>query len=70
MARRQFRIQASGSIRITLSADIATSAKAENFDYFTTTLTISPHKNSQILNEIGQKVAEEIGVKHLPSDFK
>ena len=45
-------------------------AKAENFDYFTTTLTISPHKNSQILNEIGQKVAEEIGVKHLPSDFK
>ena len=45
-------------------------AKAENFDYFTTTLTISPYKNSQVLNEIGQKVAKEIGVKHLPSDFK
>ncbi len=45
-------------------------AKTENFDYFTTTLTISPHKNSQILNEIGQRVADEVGVKHLPSDFK
>ena len=44
--------------------------KSEGFDYFTTTLSISPHKNSQILNEIGEKVALEVGVKHLPSDFK
>lgn len=44
---------------------------AENggFDYFTTTLSISPHKNAEKLNEIGQKCA--VGkVKYLPSDFK
>ena len=45
-------------------------AKEGGFDYFTTTLSISPHKNSQVLNKIGEKVGEEIGVKHLPSDFK
>lgn len=45
-------------------------AKNENFDYFTTTLTISPYKNSSILNEIGKKIEQEVGVKHLPSDFK
>lgn len=45
-------------------------AKKGNFDYFTTTLSISPHKNSQVLNKIGEKVGEEEGVKHLPSDFK
>lgn len=45
-------------------------AQKENFDYFTTTLTISPHKNSQVLNRIGEKVAKEFGVNHLPSDFK
>ncbi len=41
-----------------------------NFDYFTTTLTISPLKNAQKLNEIGQQIAEEYGAKWLPSDFK
>lgn len=45
-------------------------AKKEGFDYFTTTLSISPHKNSQVLNKIGEKIAKEVGVKHLPSDFK
>lgn len=45
-------------------------AKKGGFDYFTTTLSISPHKNSQVLNKIGEKVGEEVGVKHLPSDFK
>lgn len=44
--------------------------KREGFDYFTTTLSISPHKNSQVLNRIGEKIGEEIGIKHLPSDFK
>ncbi len=39
-------------------------------DYFTTTLTISPLKNADRINEIGEKVAEEYGVKYLPSDFK
>lgn len=45
-------------------------AKEQGFDYFTTTLSISPLKNSQKINEIGQKLEAEIGVKHLPSDFK
>lgn len=48
----------------------ANKAKEEKFDYFTTTLSISPLKNSQKLNEIGKMVGEEMGVKHLPSDFK
>ena len=45
-------------------------AKEGGFDYFTTTLTISPLKNAQKLNEIGQRMAEEYGVSWLPSDFK
>ena len=40
------------------------------YDYFTTTLTISPLKNAQKLNEIGLKLAEEYAVRWLPSDFK
>ena len=40
------------------------------YDYFTTTLSISPLKNAQALNEIGQEVAELYKVPHLPSDFK
>lgn len=45
-------------------------AKEMKFDYFTTTLTISPLKNAAKLNEIGERVAEEYGVRWLPSDFK
>lgn len=45
-------------------------AKDKNFDYFATTLTLSPLKNEQLLNVIGEEVAKEIGVKYLPSDFK
>lgn len=40
------------------------------FDYFTTTLTISPLKDAQRLNEIGQRAARDCGVPWLPSDFK
>ena len=40
------------------------------FDYFTTTLSISPLKNAEKINEIGEKLSAEYGVKHLPSDFK
>ena len=39
-------------------------------DYFTTTLSISPHKNAQRISEIGEKLADKYGVKHLPTDFK
>ena len=45
-------------------------AKEGGFDYFTTTLTISPLKNAQKLNEIGERLGKEYGVAHLPSDFK
>ena len=40
------------------------------FDYFTTTLSISPMKNAERLNEIGMRLAEEYGVSYLQSDFK
>ena len=49
---------------------IAKIAKEQGAEYFATTLTISPLKNAQKLNEIGERLAEEYGVKYLPSDFK
>lgn len=39
-------------------------------DYFATTLTISPLKNAEKINSIGERIAEEYEVKYLPSDFK
>ena len=45
-------------------------ARDEGFDWFCTTLSISPLKNSQKINEIGIEAAEKFGVKWLPSDFK
>ena len=45
-------------------------AQQNNFDYFTTTLSISPYKNAQKLNEIGERLAEKYAVKYLNSDFK
>lgn len=54
-------------LRLEESAKIA---KEQGFDYFCTTLSISPLKNSQKLNEIGFEVAEKYGIKWLPSDFK
>lgn len=50
--------------------EAAREARDGNFDYFASTLSISPMKNSAVLNRIGEEVAEEFGVKHLPSDFK
>ena len=45
-------------------------AKEHNFDYFGTSLTISPHKNSQTLNQIGIEIQHLYQTKWLPSDFK
>lgn len=45
-------------------------AQAGHFDYFTTTLSISPLKNADKLNEIGEKLAKDYHVSYLPSDFK
>ena len=45
-------------------------AKENGFDFFTTTLSISPLKNAGLLNEIGGKMSEKYGVRYLYSDFK
>lgn len=45
-------------------------AKAMQMDYFTTTLSISPMKNAQMLNEIGGALAKDYGISYLYSDFK
>lgn len=45
-------------------------AKLNSFDYFTTTLSISPYKNSDKINEIGKCLEDEYGVKYLYADFK
>ncbi|CUX42653.1 epoxyqueuosine reductase QueH [Clostridium sp. C105KSO13] len=50
--------------------ETAAQAVKGGFDYFTTTLSISPMKNAQKLNSIGLEAAEEYGVKYLTSDFK
>ena len=51
-------------------AQAARLAKAGGYDYFCTTLSISPHKNAAKLNEIGEEAAAETGVAWLPADFK
>ena len=50
--------------------EAAKMAARGGYDYFTTTLTISPLKNAQKLNEIGEELEKIYHVKHLPSDFK
>lgn len=45
-------------------------AKEQDFDFFTTTLSISPHKNAQKLNEIGQSISNVLDVPYLYADFK
>ena len=48
----------------------AEAAKTGGYDWFTTTLSISPHKNAHWLNGIGIRLGEEFGVPYLVSDFK
>ena len=50
--------------------ETAKRAQAGGFDYFTTTLSISPLKNAAKLNEIGERLAQEYDIPWLPSDFK
>ena len=45
-------------------------AKAGGFEYFTTTLSVSPHKNAEAINRIGAAAGEAAGVKYLVADFK
>ena len=50
--------------------EAAKAALKNSFDYFTTTLSISPHKNAEMLNKIGQELEGEYGIKYLYADFK
>jgi len=45
-------------------------AGAGEFDIFATTLSVSPHKNAKLLNEIGSKIADETGIEYLHANFK
>ncbi|MCC8191860.1 MAG: epoxyqueuosine reductase QueH [Ruminococcus sp.] len=54
-------------LRLQKTAQLANSL---GYDYFCTTLSISPHKNAEWINEIGATLASELDVKFLPSDFK
>lgn len=50
--------------------ETAKMAKELGFDYFTTTLSISPYKDSEKLNQIGEKLEQQYGVSYLYADFK
>ena len=54
-------------LRLTKTAKLASE---KGFDYFCTTLTVSPYKNSYVINEIGEKIGEYYNIKWLYSDFK
>ncbi len=51
-------------------SETARQARQGGYDYFTTSLTISPLKNADVLNAIGERLGEEYGVAYLTSDFK
>ena len=54
-------------LRLEKTAEVA---RDKGFDYFTTTLSVSPYKNSDKLNEIGRELSEKVNVPYLISDFK
>lgn len=45
-------------------------AKSHDFDIFATTLSVSPHKDADMINRIGKMVADEYGINYLTADFK
>lgn len=45
-------------------------AKAKGFDMFATTLSVSPHKNTAVINAVGEKIAKEEQIEFLPENFK
>lgn len=55
------------TLRLEKTAEIA---KKEGFDYFCTTLTVSPYKNAKLINEIGIELEKKYNIKWLYSDFK
>lgn len=67
LGERSRRCYACYELRMRETAKIASE---NDFDYFTTTLSISPHKNADWINEIGERVGKEYGVEYLYADFK
>lgn len=61
------RCQVCFNLRLSKTAKLA---KDSNYDYFCSTLTVSPHKNSQLINKIGLEISKKYNIKWLPSDFK
>lgn len=53
-----------------LSHTIEKAVNLGSFDYVATTLTVSPHKNAPLINEIGERLVTDKNIKWLPSDFK
>lgn len=64
---RGLRCQKCIAHRLEIAADMA---KKIGADFFTTTLTISPHKDSEFINSAGGEIAEKVGIPYLFSDFK
>ena len=54
-------------IRLRKTASVA---KEQGYDVFATTLSVSPHKNSNIINAVGKKISEEVGIEYLEESFK
>ena len=48
----------------------ALKAKELGYDFFATTLTLSPLKDANLINQTGERIAREVGISYLPSDFK
>lgn len=62
-----FRCEKCFSLRLNKTAKYA---KENGYDYFATTLTVSPLKNAELINKIGLQIEKEVGAKYLPTDFK
>jgi hypothetical protein len=67
LGERSMRCYACYELRLAYTAQLA---KEKGFDYFTTTLSISPYKKAEWLNEIGEKMSEQYGTPYLYADFK
>ena len=61
------RCEACFRLRLKKTAELA---RDGGYDFFCTTLTLSRHKNAELINDIGEEIARETGVRWLPSDFK
>ena len=67
LGERSRRCYACYQLRLARTAQLA---KEEGFDYFTTTLSISPYKNAAWLNEIGEQLMEQLQIDYLYADLK